>query len=133
MALPPPPPSEQPESSTSSSTIIESEEEEETRTFHPINWNYPGVKTLHTDPDILEVDHFRTPDECDRPYLIPCVTKHPTTGAVEMDPDRTSTNANIPQSEIPTIVDKLLKLTIRIDLKSVRFYHTHLPAKEGIC
>ena len=35
---------------------------------------------------------------------------HPTTGAVEMDPYRTSTNVNIPQAEVPTIVAKILRL-----------------------
>ena len=84
--------------------------------FHAIDREYPGMKTLHSDPDIVEVDNFLTHEECDRliakaqPNLLPCLTKNPRTGAVEMDPDRTSTNANIPQAEVPTIVSKILRL-----------------------
>ena len=84
--------------------------------FHSINRDYPGMKVLASDPDILEIDNFLTDDECDRliekarTNLKPCVTKNPKTGAVEMDPDRTSTNANIPQCEVPTIVSKILHL-----------------------
>jgi prolyl 4-hydroxylase len=84
--------------------------------FHAINREYPGMKTLRSDPDILEVENFLTDEECDRliakaqPNLLPCVTKNPRTGAVEVDPDRTSTNANIPQAEVPTIVSKILRL-----------------------
>lgn len=84
--------------------------------FHAINRHYPGITILASDPEVLEIDNFLTGDECDRliakarPNLKPCVTKNPTTGAVEMDPDRTSTNANIPQCEIPTIVSKILHL-----------------------
>jgi hypothetical protein len=84
--------------------------------FHAINRHYPGIKILSSDPDVLEIEHFLTSDECDRliakarPNLKPCLTKNPRTGAVEMDPDRTSTNANIPQCEVPTIVSKILHL-----------------------
>jgi hypothetical protein len=85
--------------------------------YHSINSEYPGIKTLHKDPNVLEIDNFLTHGECDRiiakaqPHLIPCVTKNPTTGAVEVDPDRTSANANVPQVEIPTIVSKVMELT----------------------
>jgi prolyl 4-hydroxylase len=58
-----------------------------------------------------------TDEECDRiidnagTHLIPCVIKNPTTGAVEQDPSRTSTNANMPQSDVPSIVEKVVALT----------------------
>ena len=40
----------------------------------------------------------------------PCLGKNPRTGAVEVDPDRTSTAANIPRSEVPAISSKLAAL-----------------------
>lgn len=81
--------------------------------FHAINRDYPGINTLNCDPDVIEVACFLSDDECDRliakarAALRPCVTKNPRTGAVEIDPDRTSTNANIPQAEVPSIVTKI--------------------------
>jgi prolyl 4-hydroxylase len=109
--------------------------------YHEINPNYPGVKTLHKDPNVLEIDNFLTHDECDRlitkaqPHLIPCVTKNPATGAVEVDPDRTSTNANVPQVEIPTIVSKLMDLTnihdpSRLEIFQVLHYTNGQEFKE---
>ena len=72
--------------------------------------------TLHTDPDVLSISNFLSDEECDRlvqkakPHLIPCVTKHPITGVIEQDPYRTSRNTNIPQNEVPSIVNKISKL-----------------------
>ena len=74
------------------------------------------VEVLRTEPDILSVPNFLSEEECDRliqkaqPHLVPCVTKNPNTGAVEQDSSRTSQNANIPQVEVPSIVQKLTKL-----------------------
>ena len=85
--------------------------------FHGINMDYPGLKYLHRDPDILVIENFLSDDECDRittnakSHMIPCVIKHPITGAVQEDPSRTSTNANMPQSDVPSIVDKMVQLT----------------------
>ena len=84
--------------------------------FHAINRDYPGMNTLNSDPDVLEVACFLSDDECDRliakarKALLPCVTKNPSTGSVEIDPDRTSTNANIPQAEVSSIVAKICRL-----------------------
>lgn len=77
----------------------------------------PELQVLHENPDIFSVPNFLTESECDQlirkaePHLIPCVTKNPKTGAVEQDPSRTSRNTNIPQVEVPTIVEKLAELT----------------------
>ena len=85
--------------------------------FHSINLDYPGLRYVHRDPDILVIDNFLSDEECDRitrnakSHMIPCVIKHPTTGAVQEDPSRTSTNANMPQSDVPSIVDKMVQLT----------------------
>jgi hypothetical protein len=84
--------------------------------FHSINRNYPDLVTLHEDPDVLQVDNFLTPHECERlialalPQLQPCLVKNELTGAVEQDPTRTSTNANIAQSSIPSVVAKVCAL-----------------------
>lgn len=86
------------------------------RDHHPNDNNNNVQVVLRTDPDILAIPNFLTDLECDRliekarPRLIPCVTKNPRTGAIEQDSSRTSRNANVPQSEVPTIVDKLTKL-----------------------
>ena len=42
--------------------------------------------------------------------MIECMTKNPRTGVVEVDPDRTSTNANVARAEAPSIVEKLIAL-----------------------
>lgn len=88
-----------------------------TSPFHSINLDYPGLRYLHRDPDILVIDNFLSDEECDRittnakSHMIPCVIKHPTTGIVQEDPSRTSTNANMPRSDVPSIVDKMVELT----------------------
>lgn len=84
--------------------------------FHAINMNYPGLRQLNENPDIFAVDDFLTPDECERiiakalRHMRPCLVKNEETGAVEQDPSRTNTDANLPQREVPTIVDKLTNL-----------------------
>ena len=44
------------------------------------------------------------------PRMVECMTKNPRTGVVEVDPDRTSTNANVARAEAPSIVEKLIAL-----------------------
>lgn len=93
------------------------------RIYHSINDNYfPGLvlQRLHRDPGILLVDNFLTADECQRliakarrrPHLLqPCLVKNAETGTVQGDhASRTSTNANLKQSEIPTVVKKVCDL-----------------------
>ena len=85
--------------------------------FHAINMSYPGLKRIHQDPDIYSVDDFLTADECDRfvakagPHLKPCLVNNEKNGKVEQDPARTSTNANAPQVEVPTVMRKITELT----------------------
>ena len=85
--------------------------------FHEINLNYPGLKKIHQGPDIYSVDDFLSADECDRivakagPHLKPCLVNNEKNGKVEQDPARTSTNANVPQVEVPTVMRKLTDLT----------------------
>jgi prolyl 4-hydroxylase len=85
--------------------------------FYYIDRSYPNLQVWHSDPDILVIDNFLSDDECDRliqkaePHLIPCVTKNPRTGAVERDVSRTSTNTNVPQREVPSLVDKMKHLS----------------------
>jgi len=89
---------------------------EERGVFYSINRNYPGLKSLHLKPDILVVEQFLSENECDsiiamsRPHLKPCLIKNSATNAVEQDPSRTSTNANLAQSQVPSIVSKLREL-----------------------
>lgn len=84
--------------------------------FLKINRQYNGLSQLHKDPDILFVENFLTDDECDmliemvRPHMTPCLVKNEQTGAIEADETRTSTNANIPQRDVPSIVEKITKL-----------------------
>jgi len=84
--------------------------------FHQINKQYPGLKQIHESPDIYLIENFLSADECDRiiakaePHLTPCLVKNELTGLVEQDSSRMSTDANLPQSEAPTIVSKLTNL-----------------------
>mmetsp|Transcript_4918 Transcript_4918/g.8483 ORF Transcript_4918/g.8483 Transcript_4918/m.8483 type:complete len:115 (-) Transcript_4918:2415-2759(-) len=81
--------------------------------FHQINQQHPGLKQLHHNPDIFEVENFLSDDECDiiiakaTPHLTLCIIKNESTGAIEQDPSRTSADANLPQTEAPSIVSKL--------------------------
>ena len=60
----------------------------------------------------------------------PCLGKNPRTGAVEIDPDRTSTAANIPRSEVPTISAKLAALA-RCDVRQLETFQVlHYLALE---
>lgn len=85
--------------------------------FHSINAEYPGLRMLHSNPDVYAIDNFLTDEECDRiiekasAHLKPCLVKNAETGAVEEDPKRTSTNANVPRAEVPTVVSKILDAT----------------------
>jgi hypothetical protein len=84
--------------------------------FHFIDRTYPGISTLHSDPDVLFIDNFLTDNECERliakarPHLTPSLVKNEETGAVEQDLTRTSTDTNVPQREIPSIVGKVAAL-----------------------
>jgi 2OG-Fe(II) oxygenase superfamily len=85
--------------------------------FHTIDRTYPGISTLHSDPDVLLIDKFLTDDECERliakarPHLVPSLVKNEGTGAVEQDVTRTSTDTNVPQREIPSVVNKIAAMT----------------------
>jgi prolyl 4-hydroxylase len=84
--------------------------------FHTIDTDYPGLEALHTSPDIFVIHNFFSDDECDRlvekarPNLLQCLTIGEETGIVQPDETRTSTNANVPRREAPTIVQKLCLL-----------------------
>jgi prolyl 4-hydroxylase len=84
--------------------------------FHTIGTDYPGLQVLHTSPDVFVIDNFFSDDECDRlvekarPNLLPCLTIGEKTGIVQPDETRTSTNANMPRREVPTIVRRLCSL-----------------------
>ncbi|KAL3776976.1 hypothetical protein HJC23_003200 [Cyclotella cryptica] len=86
--------------------------------FHTINKQYPGLRQLNQSPAIFAVDNFLSADECDRliakalPHLQPCMVKNEATGVVEQDPSRTNTDANVRQSEVPTVVAKLTDLLL---------------------
>jgi len=85
--------------------------------FHHINESYPNVTKVHSDPDIYIIPNFLSSDECDRiiakssPHLMPCLVKAESSGSVLMDAEiRTSTNANIPRKEVPTLIKKIIDL-----------------------
>ena len=83
--------------------------------FHQINTNYPGLRVLHTAPDIFAIPDFFTPSECDglvaksMQRMLPCLVVDED-GNVSEDETRTSTNANVPRREVPSIVSKLCTL-----------------------
>ncbi|CAM9909411.1 unnamed protein product, partial [Heterosigma akashiwo] len=84
--------------------------------FHVINQAYPNLKKIHSKPDIYTVADFLSKDECERlirkasTNMQPCYVKNEETGVVEQDASRTSTNANIPRNESPSITRKILNL-----------------------
>ena len=85
--------------------------------FHSINLDYPGMRQVHSDPDIFLIDNFLSDAECDLlqakalPHLQPSLVKNADTGALEENPSRTNMDCNIPQREAPSIVDKILHAT----------------------
>ncbi len=112
--------------------------------FHAINQQYPGLRQLHENPDIYAVDQFLSDQECSKviskasPHLKPCLVKNESTGSVEKDQSRTSTNTNLPQVEAPTIVSKLKSLVSceadRLEILQVLKYtqgQEFLPHTDG--
>ena len=89
------------------------QEDNELGPFHQLNEQYPGLQRIHSNPDIYAIDNFLTDTECDRlivksqPHLVPCLVKNDKNGKVEQDAVRTSTNTNVPQAEVPSIVEKM--------------------------
>ncbi len=86
------------------------------QTYHSINKSYPNLSKIHSDPDIYEIDNFLSDDECERIIkkvahsMQPCLVKNEETGNVEPDPSRTSSNANIPRTEVPSLTSKILQM-----------------------
>jgi hypothetical protein len=85
--------------------------------YHSINLSYEKpLEQIHANPDIFIIRNFLSDDECDRlvakaePNLRPCVSKSELTGALGVDQSRTSSDANIPRAEVPTIMRKLMFL-----------------------
>eukprot|EP00557_Chaetoceros_sp_GSL56_P007660 CAMPEP_0176504280 /NCGR_PEP_ID=MMETSP0200_2-20121128/15844_1 /TAXON_ID=947934 /ORGANISM="Chaetoceros sp., Strain GSL56" /LENGTH=425 /DNA_ID=CAMNT_0017903691 /DNA_START=404 /DNA_END=1682 /DNA_ORIENTATION=+ len=84
--------------------------------YHCINQQYPNILKIHSNPDIYTVSDFLSQNECERLIakaslgMQPCLVKNANTGLVEPDPSRTSTNANIPQREVPSITQKMTSL-----------------------
>jgi prolyl 4-hydroxylase len=84
--------------------------------YHAVKRNHLGLVSLHENPDVLQIDSFLTPRECQqlitkaRPHLRPCLVMNTNTGSVEPDPNRSSTNVNVPQAEIPSVVSKICHL-----------------------
>ena len=84
--------------------------------FHKINISYPQLQQIHSNPDIYKIPNFLSDEECDRLIeksrkgIQPCLVKNEQTGEVELDPTRTSTNANIPKREVPSIMERITDL-----------------------
>jgi prolyl 4-hydroxylase len=105
-------------SSESDSSTLQQQQQQQQQLgpFHQLKQQYPGLKRIHPDPDIYSIDNFLTDEECDRliaksqPHLVPCLVKNDKNGQVEQDPVRTSTNTNVPQSEVPSIVKKMTNM-----------------------
>jgi prolyl 4-hydroxylase len=115
--------------------------------FHTIDKDYPGLQVLHKSPDVFVINNFFSDDECDRlvekarPNLLPCLTIGEETGIVQPDETRTSTNANVPRREVPTIVQKLCSLlkcderqleTLQIlRYKQGQYFYPHTDGFQG--
>lgn len=97
-------------------SALEQPDDGELGPFHEIDQGYPGLSRIHQDPDIYSIENFLTDDECDRivtkahSHLQPCLVNNEKNGKVEQDPARTSTNANVPQAEVPTVMRKITDL-----------------------
>ena len=85
--------------------------------FHQINLDYPGLKKIHSDPDIYEIENFLTEDECDRMIakIRPNLDKQDiryiqsSDSFVEND-EKNYQSVLVPSREIPTIINKLTTL-----------------------
>lgn len=83
--------------------------------FHQINLDFPGVKKIHSDPDIYEIDDFLSDDECER--LIIKATPYTEVGK-NMKADgtwiesekKTHLITNIPKNEMPSIMNRVQRL-----------------------
>ena len=86
--------------------------------FQQINMSYPGLKKIHREPDIYEIENFLTDDECDR--IIAKIRPNLENQAIRYleradnfveNMARTYQSVMVPRREIPTVIDKLLTMT----------------------
>ena len=84
--------------------------------FRQINLDYPGVKRIHSNPDIYTIENFLSPDECDRliakatPYVEKEMLYDAEKHEYVLNPEKKYENAMIPSKEIPTIINKLTNM-----------------------
>ena len=77
--------------------------------FHSINLQYPGVKRVHNDPDVFEVEGFLSDVECDeiiaaaRSNLKPIRIYNKESGEYEQSQRRTNTVASMTAKDTPAI------------------------------
>ena len=104
--------------------------------FHQINLDYPGLKKIHSDPDIYEIKNFLTDDECDR--MIAKIRPNLENEDVRYieradtfleDRGKNYQSVLMPSREIPTIIDKLTNMA-DCDIKNVGHIHC-LHYEEG--
>ena len=84
--------------------------------FHQVNLDYPGIRQIHKDPDIYEVDNFLTDEECDR--IITKATPYAEKSMQYIEEEqkyvehvsRTYKHAVIPKREIPSINAKITSM-----------------------
>ena len=81
--------------------------------FHQINMDYPGLKKIHSDPDIYEIRNFLTDDECDR--MISKIRPNLENKSIYIERKNSFAenkgnnykSVRVPSREIPTLVNKL--------------------------
>ena len=86
--------------------------------FHQINLEYPGLKKIHREPDIYEIENFLTDDECDRiiDKIRPNLENQDIYYVEKADNFLENENKNyqsvmVPRREIPNVIDKLIAVT----------------------
>ena len=104
---------------------------------HKINLSYPGVKQIHKDPDVYQIEDFLTESECERiisdmkSKLKPVEIFDEESGKYKRSYRRTHTSAKF--SHTDPVIQKLADLAMinptSVDGASVLNYQTHQEVK----
>ena len=83
-----------------------------THLFHVPNLDYPGVRHLHRDPDIIAIDHFASDDECDGlAQLYARARARPSATAPGQEALRTSTTVFPDELEVRWLRERIAQAT----------------------
>ena len=82
--------------------------------FHVPNLDYPGLRLLHRDPDIIAIDHFASDDECDglaQLYARSHGRARPSATAPGQEALRTSTTVFPDEPEVRWLRERIAQVT----------------------